>query len=233
MGNVWDVFGMWLIEAQAQTSITQVSPRLQGVVMGLLLLVGLMVLVEDWRALVVMAAGVGVTVAILLVPLLPRPWALSRMVAAGVGGTLLWLGARRRPHRPLRVESGVWVRLPVLVFVGLALWQAQPYFLQVWPNPIYINGVAGLVLGGVGLIALGGDVIRSTLAAQMWVHAAFFLLAWWQVPTSWVPFLTVLDVGLAATGGMIAAGEGVWMRWGSPDQEDELATVRERGEVSW
>lgn len=213
MNGVWEMLSAWLREAQVQPITTQVTPEIQTAGIGLLVLVGMMVLWEDWRVLLVLWTGVTVAVAFLLMPLLPLPWALSRLVAAGVGGTLLWLGARRRPRLPFRLNSGLWVRLPVVGMAGLALWQLQPYLLQIWPNPVYITSVAGLLLGGMALIALGGEVVRSTLGAQLWVHAAFFLLAWWKVSTSWVPWLTVVDLALAATGGMIAASEGLWARY--------------------
>ena len=222
----WTQWERWLADISVQTSSTVAPPSLVSLGAVLLGLVAFLVLLDDWRFLLGGWVAVTAIVAVLLLPLLPPAWALSRALAGGLDGVVLWLGARRRPRSPLRPGLAWSVRLPVILLAFLAGWQVQPYVRLLEVSPLYANVGLALVAAGLGLLALGGDSVRSTLGLLLWVNAAFFPLAWWRVPTVWVLPLTVLDILLAALGGVITASEGIWGRFqvaseprGTPGEE--------------
>lgn len=200
-----------------QTFIDMRWPEVPGLVAGwewaalslLLVAVALLVLWEDWRVALLAWSAVGVAVAALLSRILPVPWALSRMLAAGMDGALLWLGARRWP-RPARVLPGgdLWIRLPVLAVAFLVGWQGLPYVRALWPDVSRAHAALVLLLGGLILLALGGDTLHAALGMLLWLNAAALLLAELPIPTDWFLLLTLLDVVIAAGAAVSLASEG-------------------------
>ncbi len=175
----------------------------------LLVALGLLVLWEDWRISLLAWSAVGVSVTVLLVRVLPVPWALSRMLAAGLDGSLLWFGARRWPRARLRPGAGLWLRLPVMAVALLAGWQAQPYLHAAWPDAPRADAALALGAAGILLMVLKGDVLHGTVGLLLWLNAAVLALAAYPIPTDWFLAITLLDVVLAAAGsfGVASAGE--------------------------
>lgn len=206
----WQTFVAWFLEVPQRTSSVVTTPAQERALMVLGLCLALLVILEDWRFLLLLWAGVGFLITYLLLSLLPPAWALSRLVAVAIGGSLLWFGGRRRPRQPWRLGYGVAVRLPVVASVALVLWQVQPYLLAYWPHRAHANAAVFLAAAGLLLVAFGGGTIRTVLGWLLWVYAAFFFLAWWRVPTAWVWGLAVLEGGLWVIGGVVSASEGVW-----------------------
>ncbi len=175
----------------------------------LLAAVVVLVLWDDWRVALLAWVAVGVAVTALLTRILPVPWALSRMLAAGLDGALLWLGARRWP-RPARVLPGgdLWVRLPALAVASLAGWQVLPYVHAFRPDVPRADAALVVLLGGLLLLALGGDTLHAALGMLLWVNAAALFLAALPIPSDWFLLLTLLDVLVAAGAAVSLASEG-------------------------
>ncbi len=178
---------------------------------GLIAAVVVLILWEDWRIALLAWVAVGTSVSVLLVRLLPVPWALSRLLIAGLEGTLFWLGARRWPRGPLRPSPGLWVRLSVLTFAGLASWQLLPYVRTLWPDPGRGAAVLVLFVAGFLLMALHGDGLHGTLGLLLWVNALILTLAQLPIPTQWFVLSSLLDLLIATVGSVGLSSEGGWI----------------------
>ncbi len=174
--------------------------------------VGVLVLWEDWRVALLGWVAVGAGMSLLLVRLVPVPWALSRLLVVGLEGTLFWLGARRWPRSPLRLGGGLWVRLPILAVAGIAVWQLQPYVRIMWPDSGRGNAALVLTIGGILLMALHGDGLRGILGLLLWLNATMLTLAQLPVPTDWFVLLSLLDLLIATVGSIGLSSEGGWAR---------------------
>ncbi len=211
--NVWEQIYTMLLEMRAPQVVTAVAPWEQRVLLVLALSLTFLIVVEDWRLNLLAWAGVGVTSALLLVTVLPVSWAVSRAVAAGMDGSLLWLGARRwSVRRPLRPGSGLWVRIPVLAVALLVAWQVHTYVHLLTPDALRGDAMLLLFGGGVLLLALGGEGIRGPLGLLLLIYSGIFLLTLLRVPTMWFWALTVLDIAVGTVGGMTTASGGIWAR---------------------
>lgn len=204
---MWEV----LTRFQGDQLVTQVRQWEQTVLVGLVLAAVALVLVEDWRAALLAWAGASVAVALLLLALLPVPWALSRAVAAGLDGSILWLGARRWPVRRWPWPGpGLLVRATLVVVSALVLRQGWPY-VQV-PQLDWTRNLALVVLVMTGLLtqALDGGTIKTALGLLLWINAAILLLGALRLPPDWLYALTLLDAMVALAGGHVLIGEGLW-----------------------
>lgn len=210
----WQTLWQTLIDVRWPAVPTLTTGWEQGAVVVLVVALALLALWEDWRLSLLAWAAVGVSMALLLVRIVPVPWALSRMLAAGLDGTLLWLGARRWP-RPdtFRPGGGIWVRLPAVVVAAVAIWQARAYAPALWPDAARATVALALLAGGLLTIALNGDTLHATLGLLLWVNAAALLLSTLPIPTDWFPLLTLLDITLSAAGSVSLASEGAGARW--------------------
>ena len=174
----------------------------------------LLVLWEDWRLSLLAWVTVGGSVTLLLMKVVPVPWALSRLLAAGLDGTLLWLGARRWPRATtLRPGGGLWVRLPALAVAAVAIWQARAYVPTFWPDPTRALLALTLAVGGLLLVSLNGDTLHAVLGLLLWLNATALLLSTLPISTDWFLLLTVLDVALSSAGSIALASEGVGAHW--------------------
>ncbi len=178
----------------------------------LLLALAYLILVEDWRLALLAWAIVGLMVGGLLVALLPVPWALSRTVAAGLDGALLWIGARRWPHPRRGRYQGCWLRGSATLVLALAAFQLRAYVHQFWLEPVQADAVLALLLAALLLLALHGTPFHGTLGLLLLLHAGTIVLAPLLMPRTWLYLLTLLDLALATAGSMAVASEGLWVR---------------------
>jgi hypothetical protein len=146
--------------------------------LGLLIAVGIVVLVSDWRFSLVALAVQYVLVAILLSTLIPLQIAAVRMIAGGLVAMMFYITARRvqpgrRRHRNTSqsTESSVltpravfWTNLPFRI-VGLALVAvsviaaSDQIVLLNAPLLFWVSGL-WLAMGGLLAIALTRDALK-------------------------------------------------------------------------
>lgn len=145
--------------------------------LGLLIAVGIVVLVSDWRLSLVALALQYLFVAILLSTLIPLQIAAVRMIAGGLVALMFYITARRTQPGRRRgggaqgSESGVltpraifWTNLPFR-FIGLALVvvsviaASDQFVLLNAPLLFWVTGL-WLTMGGLLTIALTRDALK-------------------------------------------------------------------------
>ena len=145
--------------------------------LGLVIAVGVVVLVSDWRISLVALAAQYILVAILLSTLIPLQIAAVRMIAGGLVAMMFYITARRvQPGRRRRgpvqtMESAAlvpraifWTNLPfrfvglALVAVGVIAASDQIVLLNA-PLLFWVTGL-WLAMGGLLTIALTRDALK-------------------------------------------------------------------------
>lgn len=147
-------------------------------VLGLVIAVGIVVLVSDWRFSLVALALQYILVAVLLSTLIPLQIAAVRMIAGGLVALMFYITARRvqpgrrRSREPMQSsEEGVltpraifWTNLPfrfiglALVAVGVVAASDQIVLLNA-PLLFWVTGL-WLSMGGLLTIALTRDALK-------------------------------------------------------------------------
>ncbi|MCG3142123.1 MAG: hypothetical protein HDKAJFGB_03502 [Anaerolineae bacterium] len=144
---------------------------------GLVIAVGVVVLVADWRIALVALAAQYLLVAVLLSTLIPLQIAAVRMIAGGLVAMMFYITARRvQPNRRRRAQTPpqesrgltpraiFWVNLPfrfvglTLVAVGVIAASDQIVLLNA-PLLFWVTGL-WLTMGGLLTIALTRDALR-------------------------------------------------------------------------
>jgi hypothetical protein len=144
---------------------------------GLLLAVGVVMLIADWRVSLLALAGQYILVAILLSTLIPLQIAAVRMIAGGLVATMFYITARRvkgarrqrSPSDPPVLEepirSGVfWMNMPfriiALALVALSVIALSGQFVLLnAPTLFWVTGL-WLAMGGLVTIALTRDALK-------------------------------------------------------------------------
>lgn len=173
----------------------------------------LTILWDDWRVSLLGWGGAAVAAGLLLLPLWPAPWAISRTISMALEGTLLWLGARRwaLPKHHI-VPYGLSVRIPLLFILSLTMWQLHIYYpFPSAPLPA-MWAMSTFLIAGFVLLTTGGDAFHTTLGLLALLNAAVFALAPLPIPTDWLWSLTVLDLLIGVTGGMVVASGGIYLQ---------------------
>ena len=185
------------------------------VVLGLLLVVGVLVLVADWRFSLIALAGQYLLVAIVLSTLIPLPIAAVRMIAGGLVALMFYLTARRvqprRGGRRNRAAQGAgefevpraifWTNLPcrmvglALVAVGVVAIGDQFVLLNA-PTVFWVTGL-WLALGGLLAIALTRDALK--LGMGLLFFTSGFGIIYLSIDTSLIIYalLVVADLVIA------------------------------------
>ena len=68
------------------------------------------------------------------------------------------------------------------------------------------------LIAGFVLLTTGGDTFHTTLGLLALLNAAVFALAPLPIPTDWLWSLTVLDLLIGVTGGMVVASGGIYLQ---------------------
>ncbi len=150
-------------------------------VFALLLLTGLLLVVADWRLMVLGIGLQSVLLAILATRHSPFEWALLRMITGGLvaimwylsayaidwGGHPIWWLSWRWP--PLSAQGAL--RLVMVLFVAILLWVTRPWLRLDGIDRDLALLCVWLVAMGLLALSLGNEVLTAGIGLIWWLEA--------------------------------------------------------------